>query len=497
MSQEANISNRPSQATQEDILQRAAIDKTTRLPALFFFVSASVWLVIATLLGLLSSVKFVSPEFLDWEWTNYGRTQPAFINALVYGWAIQAGLGVMVWIMARLCRTPLKNPITLVVAGHFWNLGVTIGVAGILTGHATAAKMLEFPAAAWPILLVAYLLITIWLVVMFVARRQQATYVSQWYIMAAVLSFPWSYLTANLVINTFGKGGVMGPATASWFSGNLLFLWLVPVGLASAYYIIPKVVGRPIASYQLATGAFWSLMALGGWTGVQELMGAAIPTWMTALSGGAQILMLLPVIAVGVNHFLTVRGNHNLVSQSPALRFTFFASVGYCSACFIMALISMAKVGAYAQFGLAGDAGQLACVYGFFTMAMFGAIYFIVPRVTKCEWLSGERISRHFLLSAYGIVFVVGSLFSAGLFSGGAASAWDNNFEGVVSLGRAFQVGTIMGWLMLLVANLTFFCHLMSMVLNRGKRSDQPTLFPNHKYDHAEVVITSESAEPV
>jgi cytochrome c oxidase cbb3-type subunit I len=288
----------------------------------------------------------------------------------------------------------------------------------------------------------------------------------------------------------------MGPATASWYSGNLIFLWLVPVGLAAAYYIIPKVVGRPIHSYQLSTGAFWSIMALGGWTGLQDLIGGPLPTWMTALSGGAQILMLLPVIAVGVNHFQTVKGSHDLISQSPSLRFTFFGSVGYCVACVIMAMIATSSLGRYAQFSLTGDAGTFAAVYMFFTMAMFGAIYFIVPRVTGCEWLSGSRISKHFLLSAYGSVFVTGCLFVSGLFSGGAIDNWDRDFEGAVSLSKALQVGTFIGWLMLLVANVSFFFHLANMVLNRGKKSDKPTLFPGHKYDHSEVVITTEGAEP-
>ena len=82
---------------------------------LFFFTSAAAWLLMATVLGLVSSIKLVAPGFLGIDWLNYGRSQPAFLNALLYGWAFQAVLGVMIWMMARLCRTELKNPITLVV----------------------------------------------------------------------------------------------------------------------------------------------------------------------------------------------------------------------------------------------------------------------------------------------------------------------------------------------------------------------------------------------
>jgi cytochrome c oxidase cbb3-type subunit 1 len=146
----------PPGVTPEDILQRAAIDKSTRLPVLFFFTSGAAWLLVATLLGLLASLKFVVTGAFKYEVLNLARVQPAFVNALVYGWAYQAGFGVMIWIMARLCRTELRNPVTLIVAGHFWNLGVTLGVAGILGGQGNLhMKLLEFPAMVWPLLLSA------------------------------------------------------------------------------------------------------------------------------------------------------------------------------------------------------------------------------------------------------------------------------------------------------------------------------------------------------
>ena len=49
--------------------------------------SGAAWLLVATLLGLISSIKLVAPGFLGIDWLNYGRSQPAFLNALLYGWA--------------------------------------------------------------------------------------------------------------------------------------------------------------------------------------------------------------------------------------------------------------------------------------------------------------------------------------------------------------------------------------------------------------------------
>lgn len=487
----------PGAASQEDILRRAAIDRSTRLPVLFFFTSAAVWLLVATALGLISNFKLLSPGFLGIDWLNYGRSQPAFLNALLYGWAFQAGFGVMIWMTARLCRTELKNPVTLVVAGHFWNLGVLLGVAGILAGYGTPMKWLEFPPAVWPLLIVSYLLITVWLSIMFTARREGEVFVSQWYILAACFTFPWLAVVANLLLNVMGNAGVAGPVVASWYANNILFLWLVPVGLASAYFIIPKIVGKPIHSYQLALLAFWSLMIITPWSGTQEWIGGPVPAWIPAIGGFAQVLLLVPVLAVAINHYLTVRGNHHLVELSPSLRFTFFGSVGYVITAVSAAVLSSMGMSRYTSFSFSQDAVAFSGVYMFFTMAMFGAMYFIVPRVTGCEWVSGARIRFHFWGTAYSCIALTVTLLAAGLFHGASVDNWDRDMQGT-SFARGFLVGGSLGWIMLLISNGVFLFHLALMVLNRGRTAGEPTMIhqrPAVPFDQAELVITTEGAE--
>ncbi len=495
MSQEDQSQPLPD-VTPEDILQRAAIDRSTRLPVLFFFTSAAAWLLAATLLGLISSIKLVAPGFLGIDWLNYGRSQPAFLNALLYGWAFQAGLGVMIWMMARLCRTELKNPITLVVAGHFWNAGVAAGVTGILAGYGTAMKWLEFPSFVWPILLVSYSMIVVWLVVMFSARRKGHVFISQWYLLAACFSFPWLYLTANLFLNVFKQTGVSGPAIASWYSNNILFLWLVPVGLASAYFIIPKVVGKPIHSYPLALLAFWGLVAIAPWTGAQELIGGPLPAWIPSIAGAAQILLLVPMLAIAFNHYLTVKGSHKLVELSPSLRFTFFGSIGYVVTSVSAALLSSMTLSRYTGFSFTQDAVAMSGIYMFFTMSMFGAIYFIVPRITGCEWISGGRIRFHFWWSAYACISLCVLLLAAGFSHGAATDHWDSDMSGAITFSKGYLIGRILAWVFLAAANAVFLHHLSLMVCNRGRKAGEATLIHQPApYDQAELVITTERAE--
>lgn len=479
MSQESQTL--PPEITPEDILQRAAIDKSTRLPVLFFFTSGAAWLLIATVLGLLASLSLVAPDLLCSQYLNAGRLQPAFTNALVYGWGFQAGIGVMVWIMARLCRTELRNPVTLVVAGHFWNIGVTLGVLGILAGSGNLhMKLLEFPSFVWPILLVAYTLLIVWMVIMYSARRKGMIYVSQWYVLSACFTWPWIYLVANSLLNVLKKSGVAGPAIASWYANNVLFLWMVPVGLASAYFIIPKITNRAIHSYSLSTLAFWSLIVLAPWAGAQELIGGPVPKWMPAVAGTAQILLLVPMFAVVLNHYKSVRGSHHLVEASPSLRFTFFGGIGYACTCIIAAVLTSMNLSRYTFLSYAADSVQMTGYYAFFTMAMFGAIYFIVPRITGCEWLSGARIRRHFWLSAYSCIFMCVLLLVAGFSHGAAIDNWSTGYESAILFSNGYIVGRVLMWIFLLYANVSFALHLAAMVMNRGRKAGRPTMIHEH-----------------
>ena len=74
---------------------------------------------------------------------------------------------------------------------------------------------------------------------------------------------------------------------------------------------------------------------------------------------------------------------------------------------------------------------QLLAVYGFFSMCMFGAIYFIVPRLVGCEWVSGRRIRFHFWYSTYGMIALVILHFLGGAWQSQSYAQFDVPLENV------------------------------------------------------------------
>src|SRR4029453_7119111 len=110
-------------------VERALIDASTRLPVLFFYGSAIVWLLLGTLLAGLTSFKLHAPGLLaDCSFLTWGRIRPVHMNVMVFGWASMAGIGTAIWLMARLWRTVLRYPLLSLAGACFWNLGVFVGL---------------------------------------------------------------------------------------------------------------------------------------------------------------------------------------------------------------------------------------------------------------------------------------------------------------------------------------------------------------------------------
>lgn len=467
----------------QDAKLRADIDRSLRHPVMFFMTSGAAWLAVSIILGLISSAKVHSPEFLSGcGWLTYGRVFPAHIAALVYGWGFQAAFGVMIWLMARLSRQECKSAGVILAAGHVWNFAVSIGLLGILGGAGTGVPWMEFPTFVWPVLLVTYFVIVVWSFIQFRIRPSGYVYISQWYIMAAMIWFPWVFITANLLVFTF-KGGhpVMAAGIAAWFKSGLIFLFFTPVALAASYYLAPKVTGRPIYSYSLAKLGFWSLAIVAPWAGMQKLTGAPIPFFLPYLGAAATALLFIPALAVGVNILRTTLANPEAVEQSPSLRFSVAGIIGLLVFGFAGLFLNLPGSSLkLTQFSLSGYGFEILALYAFFSFIMFGAIYFIVPRITRREWLSRRLINMHFFFSVYGIIAVSVVALFGGLMQGIGQEEWIQPWINAATRTYPYAIFITIAWAFILFSNVFFFLHLTLMWLRLGRRSSHPTLLVSH-----------------
>ncbi|MGE9295271.1 MAG: cbb3-type cytochrome c oxidase subunit I [Puniceicoccales bacterium] len=462
------------------------VDYQMRLPVMFFTTSALVWLIIGTIFAIIASFKMHTPDFLgNVEWLTFGRARSAHLNAMAYGWANNAVFGVGLWIMARLCKANIRFRTVLFIAGIFWNLGVTIGVLGILTGGLTSVEWLEMPPAVAPLLAFSYILIGMWGILMFRYRELGHVYVSQWYLLGALFWFPWLYVVAQTMIFIEPARGTVQSITNWWFGHNVLGLWYTPVGLATIYYLMPKVLGRPIYSYYLSLLGFWSLALFYNWAGVHHLIGGPIPVWLQSAGIVASVMMVIPVVVTAINHHMTAVGNARAVWCSPTLRFIVFGAMSYTMASFFgswMALRDVNVVTHFTQFTV-GHAHH--GVYAFFTMTMFGGIYFMMPRILQREWPSAMLIRVHFWCVAIGIGMMLTALHIGGWIQGLQLNNPDIPYtspeSGVVTIMSALRpwlFSRSISGILLTVGHLAFFINFIWMLI--GTRSvrykEGPTL---------------------
>jgi len=132
-------------------------------------------------------------------------------------------------------------------------------------------------------------------------------------------------------------------------------------------------------------------------------------TWSFLFAGvfavimAASLMMLIPVTTVAINHHMTTRGHLARLKTSPILRFVVVGAMSYTVVSFQGSLQALRSVNEISHFTHYTVAHAHLGVYAFFSMVMFGAIYYIVPRLTGREWPAPRLIKIHFWCTAIGM----------------------------------------------------------------------------------------------
>lgn len=379
------------------------IDQSARIAVSFFVASAGLWLLAAAFLAYVASAKLTDPLFLStFEFLTYGKVKISQANAFVYGWGGNSIFAVSLWIISRLSQSPVRGTFFLVVAGTIWNLAITFGLLGILDGHMHGHELLEMPKDVWPALFISYLIIAFLVLVIFRSRKQSTTIAPQWFIIAAVIWFPCLMLFAwnGLEINP-GRG-TLTSILSMWFGQNIIWLWLTPVALGCAYYIIPSVLNRPIDKYYLAIFGFWCIAALAPWSVVHHLEGGPVPMWVPAIGTVMSIAMVFPIAVASTNFHSTAFKDISKVWNYLPLRFVIFGTLSYTISSYIGVIFSIPAVAKLTQFSIINEFHFNQRVYGFFSMIIFGLVYHILPQITGREIGTAAK-NFHFWTSAFGV----------------------------------------------------------------------------------------------
>ena len=446
----------------------AQVDASCRVPLFVLFGSAVSWAVMASALALIASIKFHSPDFLaDCAWLTYGRVHAAAVDAQLYGFALQSGFGAALWIIARLGGNRVSQPWLIGVGGKLWNLGVLVGVIGILAGDSTGFENFEMPRYAGWILFLGYLMIGLWTALTLHRRNEGRLSPPQWFFLAALFWFPWIDSTAHLLLLVFRVRGVEQSLIDWWWSDNLLLVWLSLTGLGAVFYLVPKLAGRPLHSDRLALFAFWTLILFGSWAGIPA--GAPVPAWIPALSAVATMLTLIPLLAVAVNVRQTLDGHCRALAANPAFLFVGFGVAAWLAAGVMRIASALPGISPITSFTWFGVALSELHSYGFFAMILFGVIYCSVPQVAGLEWPCAGSVRAHFWLGSIGILLSALPLAVGGILQGLKLNDAGTGFVELTKGTLPFLRASTLGDLLMMIGNLLLAVNFVRLSVRFGR----------------------------
>jgi cytochrome c oxidase cbb3-type subunit 1 len=461
----------------------AAVDRSVCWPVMFCFLSGIHWMVVGTVLLVYASSLMHPQDSLPilgllvdlshyFSMFTYGRVWPAAIDALVYGWAGCAGLGLCVWLLARMSREPVHSPGSLITAIIFWNIGVTLGLIGVFVGQGTGEEFLEFPWYASVILWISYAVFAFWCVAIYLARRPGQDHIGQAWILSSLLAFPWLFGAGTVLLggDPLPGSGVVQEIIGAWYVHGMLTLWMAPIGIGALYYIIPKVSGMGIRFGSKAKLAFWTWLIFAPWTAVHDLVGGPFPSDTVTVGLTISGLLFVPIAIIGFNLLATAleaekqHGHHGGV----VFPFVVLAAAAFVLAGFSEQILSIRGANELLRFTLFRNCNVFLWVYGFFSFAAFGSMYYIVPRLLDFGWRSAMLVKIHYYASLYGILLMLALLGFGGVMQGATLENPDTH----VSIGTAtgvansFYIATTMCISLIAVGNGVFALHLGWMLID-------------------------------
>lgn len=425
---------------------------------------ATIWLVFATLVGVLLSLKFAYPEFASHTpWLTFGRLRPIHTNDTFYAWASIGLVGLAYYIAARSSRTELYS------GGLAW-LGLALfnlaAIAGTITlGMGINNGTLEYREWWWPIRLVflAALIVTAWNLLATVARRNtEDIYLSNWYTIGGVL---WTCIIAIVAILPWYQHGLGQVAVSGFFMHNAVGLWFTPMALGILYYAIPKLFSRPIYSYALGVFAFWTNLVFYPIIGSHHFLFSPLPWWLQTTAIVFSVAMLVPVWGGSANFLLTMHGQPERLSRSPAM----FVLVG------VLGYLFGSTQGTFEAFRSLQEIWHLTnytvghshlTMYGFISFVIWGSVYGLLPRATK-KAPNSVLMGIQFWMATVGVVIYVGALLIGGTVQG---LDWIHGLpfiQSVIDM-APFWLWRAVGGSLMFLSHLVFAWNVWEMTYARG-----------------------------
>lgn len=385
-----------------------------------FFYAAVFWLVAPVLVGLFMALLLSYPDLQQFipdplrGPINFGRLRPLHTNLAIFGWLSMAYVAGIFYILPRLTGAPLYSErlgnLTLLL-WQLFNLGILISFPLGLTQAREYAEMI-WPLDMLFLVMMVLVGVNIWGTVR--RRREPKLYISLWHFLAAAAILPLVYAVGNKIWDFSGAyTGLTDNIVNYFYVHNLFNIWFTTVGLGLAYYLLPKLSGRPLYSHRLAVWGFF-----GVWTGQHHQLWGPAPDWLEIMTVVFSMLAAVPTTVFLYNFFMTMRGSWDRVKSSIALRFFVVGALMWGFTCLqglAQSLRSFSMLVHFTNWVVGHSHLAFVADYSFWGFAL---LYLALPHLVRRPIYSRSLAEWHFWLSAVGITIYMVSMWLAGVVQG-------------------------------------------------------------------------------
>lgn len=431
-----------------------------------FIVSSLVFLVITALVGILVSLKFIWPEFLGTvPALSFGRMRPLHVNGVLFGWLLAADMGLIYYLVPRLCGNRLWSERLGLATLALFDLIILGAVGTTLSGITQGLEYAELPLPLDVGVTVAWVLFGVNIFATIATRAHAKMYVSLWYTMGAIVWTAFVYITGNFATELFSG---INQANLNWFYvHNAVGLIFTPLGIAIGYYFIPKSSGAPLYSHKLSMIGFWTIAFIYVWTGAHHMLHGPISQWLQTVAILCSVMLIIPVWTVVFNFYATVGGRWNKVNEEPVLKFLMAGTTFYVLTCFQGPMHSLRTVNAIVS--------KTDWIVGHAHMAVLGAFtsFAIAGCLHAVPLMAGRPLhSRRLANQSFWLVLQGGLLYYVSLWIGGFIQGLQWNDVSIPFIDTVISMRPY--WIARSVAGVIIFAGLALFVYNIARTAAGP-----------------------
>lgn len=451
------------------------------------------FLVIGMIFGVYIAFNgFVAPDYFQGEYAHFGRIRPVHVGTVTLLWLLSVNVGLIYYLVPRLCGCPLWSSKLGQISAYMWWPSLIIGVFSFPFGTNFGWEYAELPNSVLYIPVKAIFTLS-WLLVVYnifatiATRLFEKMYVSLWYVMGTMIWTTFTYIAGSWAIY-WVPGGMSRVNLSFFYIHNLVGLIYTPMGLAIAYYALPKLSGKPIYSHRLSMIGFWTISFIYAWVGAHHIIHGPMTQWLQTVSIIFSIWLFIPVFTVVANLFYTVSDDWVKYTESAGVRFIIMGVIFYFITCIqgpLQALRNVNEITSKTDWIIGHSHISL---YGTFTFFALGGIYQALPHLAGKPLWSPRLANWHFTLNMLGSIPFILPLWIGGFLQGLLWSKWADGsnfaeyqyqltqmtFVDTIAFMKPFWHMRFTGGLIILFANLIFAYNVFNTLVL--KPAAEPTL---------------------